>query len=287
MLLEAGTDSPGRQFLVSEYRASILSNLVAMVLTLSGPRLWILIKALLLWSYEAYRKRSSHGVARMVARIPLILQSSFSNAASHHTLESLPQNQHELTACYSRSPDHPLDHAMASTAGSRSELGAARGIIINTLNQIFSRRVKLVTSSATPSTCYEGIRTCLRRLSKRIHSSWENLLRQLTEVIASLSLSMLFSAIFVAESSGSVFSARIITDTIALVASKRCFLPYYSLKFDRKNNHYSYNAGYYDAGYASIALRQAASYSQNCYNADRGKDGCNYFIINLPRITRY
>ena len=45
-----------RQFLVTDYQASIMNNLVAMALTLAGPRPWILIKRLAVWAYKRLRR---------------------------------------------------------------------------------------------------------------------------------------------------------------------------------------------------------------------------------------
>lgn len=50
---------PGYQFLVTDYQASIMSNLIAMALTLAGPRLWILIKPFSFWVLRQWRRH--HG----------------------------------------------------------------------------------------------------------------------------------------------------------------------------------------------------------------------------------
>ena len=48
------SDFSERQFLVTDYQASIMSNMVAMALTISGPRLWFLIKRLVLWTHREF-----------------------------------------------------------------------------------------------------------------------------------------------------------------------------------------------------------------------------------------
>ena len=46
-----------RQFLVSRSRASVLNNLVAIALTLAGPKLWIQLKAFSLFAFDIYARR--------------------------------------------------------------------------------------------------------------------------------------------------------------------------------------------------------------------------------------
>ena len=84
---------------------------------------------------------------------------------------------------------------------------------------------------------------------------WKNFLMHPVDIAIQFLLSFMFIGIFVAESSGSVLSASIVSDTTALTSSPQCFAPYLT---------------------TNVAGR-ALSYSRQCYNASEGSEGCNYY----------
>ena len=235
----------GRQFLVTQYQASVLSNLVTMALTLAGPRLWILIKAFMMYVYNVFLRYRHIWIRRTVPGAPRFPLSLLSNSQTKCT--SLPR----LSAASPR--NHLPSHTLDLTEDSHSELGAARDLIGDTLTQLMADQIELLADHLSLAKLISKRRIC-HSFCCKVSKIWTNFLRQPFEVAIRILLSALLIGIFVAESSGSVLSANIVTDTTALASSPRCYAPRYR---------------------ADTSMR-AAAYSQQCYNASLGAEGCNY-----------
>lgn len=189
--------SVGRQFLVTDYQASIMSNLVAMTLTLAGPRLWILIKRFAIWLYDYVRASRSHHTTREDFRMCLPIRES--GDASLH----------------SRDRNRDLEIIEES----HSELSASIKLITDILRRL-RPRIELPSQAETLN--YRHTRS---EYTGKIMCAWNNTLRQPMDIIIPFLLSIAFVAIFVAGSAGSVLSAGIVSDTTALASSRRCFIP--------------------------------------------------------------
>ena len=129
---------------------------------------------------------------------------------------------------------------------SHSELEAALSLLKNLWNYLGSGRIGL------PADLVSRREKWIKSVSK----IWTNLIQRPFDIIASISLSALFVGIFVAESSANVLSANIVSDTTALVSSPKCTL---------------------DSSHRFSLSDAALSYSQQCYHASLGADGCNSF----------
>ena len=97
---------------------------------------------------------------------------------------------------------------------------------------------------------------------RNVELFWKNFLRRPLDVIIPLIMSALFILLFVAESSATVLSANIVTDSVALVSSPKCNAEI--LIYKRSN---------------------AAKYSQDCYHAALGADECNFFYNQSVHYT--
>ena len=223
---------------MSQYHASIYSNLVAIALTLAGPRLWILLKALFFFAIDIYKRRSNrrnrlpiHVELALTSRPPPVLAS--------------PQDCHILQNETARST--PFEHdSLDATEISHSELGAAIMLIGNIWKLLKSARIELSSGSTYGKKNLSRFRAA--------STIWKNFLQRPIDVLVSLLLSVFFVAIFVAESTANVLSANIISDTTAIVSSPKCNLRYLS--------HPDSNA---------------ADYRRKCYRAKLGADGCDFF----------
>ena len=118
--------------------------------------------------------------------------------------------------------EFPLDdllmHNLDLSQQSHSELSAARDILRSAWEEIRTSHVRLPSPSRT--TISQTSRANLHffkvpRISKR-------LLRHLIELIVSLGFAAFLVAIFVAETTGVVLSANLISDTVALIVSPTC-----------------------------------------------------------------
>ena len=238
---------PGRQILVSEYHASILSSLVAIALTLTGPQFWILIKAFMLWMikngkkhFKTARRQNDRQLSLVIARVP------YTGRSEDIELQAEMQSQ-EITST------HEHNENMVTTQNSHSELGAALKLIGNVWRRLKLRHIELSTESAT----------AVRQQPEltRLLKFWENFLQQPADIALSLLLSAIFIGLFVAHSSGSILSARIVSDGIALSSSPGCF--------ESKGN---------GSWFKGRKLFQSYNdYSEKCYHAHLGADGCTTF----------
>ena len=85
-----------------------------------------------------------------------------------------------------------------------------------------------------------------------------NLSYYLADTITALVLTIIFVGIFVAESSGSVLSANIITDGVAVSARENCAVTRYSSWINNTDTN------------------TALTYVDRCYSASTAMNGCNY-----------
>ena len=192
---------------------------MAVVLTLAGPRFWILIKALLLYAFNSFtiHIKSKQALA---------------------TNNNLPLQNLATTSA------HIVDDNLEATAESHSELGAAFAFMENIWKYLGSGRLNLPSGP-----------TRIRQIwPKHMTTVWRNLLQRPFDVLLSLLVSVFFVAIFVAESSGTILSANIVSDTTALVSSPKCQI-----------------GEYFPSGQAGY------DYARNCYHAELGANGCNFF----------
>jgi len=208
---------------VTDRQASILSNVLAMALTLAGPRLWIIIKEfacyLCQYLYDFFRGTRF-----------------WSNGPESHNIEIVRE--------------------------SRSQLGAARELIRGTSRQLNPSRIELRDESLDRSRGHHDSGN--PRPWHYIRRIWDNLLWQPIDVLVSIILSAMFIGIFVAEASGNALSANIISDTTAIPSTSRCYAP--------RERNWELKA-------------RAASYSDQCYGAAEGADGCNFLYSQKIAYT--
>lgn len=195
----------GRQFLVSQYHASICSNIVAIALTLAGPRLWTLLKALFFYVLDIYTRHSNRR-NRLPIHVNLPLTSR---------LPSLPSDRDQNGTAH---PVHFEHDTLNTTEISHSELGAAMMLIEDIWKFLKSGRIELSSGST-----YRKKKWLRFRKASKI---WKNFLQRPFDIIVSLLLSVFFVAIFVAESTANVLSVNIVSDTTAIVSSPKCNLKY-------------------------------------------------------------
>ena len=233
LILRNANSTIERQFLVTDYQASIMSNLVGMALTLAGPRLWIVVKAFCAWTIATYQKYRNNGVKA-------------STFGSQHIL---------------------LTHNLAVTQESHSELGAAGELVRSIWDELTPNRVQLQVNKAPPRR--SRITSWSAQTKNTIIDIWNNCLRQPADISISLILSATLIGLFVAESSGSVLSANIVSDTVALAFSSNCSFPY------TQSDLMGLFSGVSVLGYP---LERANQYRQNCYNTTRRDGDCSFFF---------
>ena len=154
-----------------------------------------------------------------------------------------------------------MSHNIAATRESHSELGAAHELLGNVWERLRPDRIELPLGST--SDIVQGTRDQDWRLylSERLAKLWRNFLQYPMDIATSILWSMILVGIFVAESSGSVASARIVSDTTAKIVSSNCSILTLRL-----------------AGRViDLPANQALRYAQKCYNTPLGSDGCNDF----------
>ena len=238
--------------LVSDYHASILSNTVAMALTLAGPRLWILLKAFVCWIYEKHRARK-----RRFSLNPGLFRETASDVFLDRRQRPILESGFHMHTAAAPRHDQLTENNMTTSESSHSELGAACDVLGNVWEQLRAGRVQLPTRS-TPhrgrfSIYFKKLETCWEEAAR----VWRNFLYQPMDIAISLLFSAILIGIFVAESTGSVLSASIVSDTVAVASSSRCFIPW--------------------SGFLG-QYRRATIYGQQCYDKPQGSDGCNYFF---------
>ena len=202
---------------------------MAVVLTLAGPRFWILIKALLLYASNLFTVHIKSKRVLLATNNSLPLQNLATPSA------------------------HIIDDNLEATEESHTELGAAFAFIENVWKYLGSGRLKLPN----------GPTSIRQRWPRHITTVWRNLLQRPFDVLLSLLVSVFFVvAIFVAESSGTILSANIVSDTTALVSSSKC-----------------------EIGSYFTSQQAAYEYGRNCYHAELGANGCNFFYNQSVAYT--
>ena len=202
-----------------------------MALTMAGPRLWILIKAFFFWAVGFYEKRSPFTRTGSIrSNLPLTASSSTINP-----------NQHDVPL-----RDFAMGDGYDTIKDSHSELGAAVDLIRGVWNLLQIGRISLSTKH---SLNYQGQR------SSKIRRFWNNFLQQPVDILVSLLISAALIGLFVAQSTGSILSASIVSDTTALVLSDKCDLGNFS---PSRNS-------------------RALAYVKKCYHTRLGAEGCNDF----------
>ena len=197
-----------------------MGNALVVTLTLVSPRLWIIIKHLMTWVYRNLK------------------------VTSRVSQSEQPRSEH-------------IDLMVIST--SRSELGAARDLFINALQNGTNHQEvdsDLLIKARWLPTFLHAI-SCTQPFS----GFYRNFKRKASTIVISLFFSVICAGIFVAESSGSVLSANIVSGTMALSASSNCSM--------RRRG----------------SLDRAAAYQQKCYGKSLGSDGCNYFYNQTISYT--
>ena len=212
-----------------------------MVLTLAGPRLWILLKELTFHLSQKFsgRVRSRSGPG---PRVPLISRER----------DSLNSNRREanfLNRIWTRA--RLENEVLPVIEESHSELGAARDLITYPLAELRRNRIELTTDEGHIQEASNDISSFPFR---SILAIWSNFMKRPTEIIVSFTVSLVLIGVFVGESTGTVLSANIVGNTMAIASTKRCFAP----------------------DYGKTSLR-ATAYVDQCYHAAAGTEGCNYF----------
>lgn len=212
-----------------------------MALTLVGPRLWILIKAFSFWAIGFYERR-------------------FLTTRTSHAQSDLPLTSSSSTSIDPAQHDIPLRNlamsdGYAAFKNSHSELGAAMELIRGVWDSLRMGRIELSTNRSSGGQ---------RQTIQKLQSSWMRFLRQPVDILISLAISAALIGLFVAQSSGSVLSASIVSDSIALASSSSC-------------------AAATDNSVSS--LPRAVAYVTKCYHAKQGADGCNFFYNQTIAYT--
>lgn len=215
-----------------------------MALTLVGPRLWILLKAFFFWALTRHgrhsQRRSTH--EGIIGHAPLDLPRVSDLPTSHN------QNQSHETFTH----DFSISDNLATIESSHSELGAALDLITKVFKLLRTDRIQLFIPSPMSRRHCQSLPKIVR--------VWNNFLQHPVDVMVPLLLSAAFIGLFVAQLSGSVMSARILTDKIALSTPPRC------------------NPAWMEPLNTSSSLFYvAAAYTKQCYHAEEGAEGCNFF----------
>ena len=226
-----------------------------MALTLGGPRLWILIKAFLKLitdvCYANFKIRGSRA-----SYLPTCYPGTNPVFGGRQDIE-LAQRGSGLEIYHAE-----VDTNLALTNTSHTELSAAMSLFRKVWCTLNMRSVEFQTSVALSSG------TGWRPSAVPIRRMYRNLIMQPLDIASSLLMSAAFIAMFVAESSGSVLSGHILSDSIALSNFPGC------LKANRTDHQVNDVMGYND-------------YSERCYHAEAGADGCAiFFKQSIPCVEK-
>lgn len=208
-----------------------------MALTLAGPRLWILLKAFGFWAFARYERRSK--------------RRSTQGEFFGHDLPDPPPVSDLSTSHHQNHPNATVTHNLvmsdnlATIENSHSELRAALDLITKVFKLLKADRIQLFIPAPMSKRRWQSL--------AKITRPWKNLIQQPFDVVVPFILSAAFIGLFVAQSSGSVLSARILTDKIALSIPPSCTYRW------------------------TISLEEAAAYAKHCYHAEEGAEGCNFF----------
>ena len=132
-------------------------------------------------------------------------------------------------------------------------MGAAFGLLGNAWQSLLSGQIALARNSNSVLSTRGGW--------QHVSRFWRNFLQRPLDYLLSLMFSILLFGIFVAESTGTVLSARIISDTLALVSSERC------------------------KPLTKTLMHEGFDYIRKCYGAESGQDGCNFLYNQSIAFT--
>jgi len=106
---------------------------------------------------------------------------------------------------------------IALTEESHSELGAARDVLRNVWRELQSDGIQLPSGNSQSSRTQTGnLRRVFTAFERRVRRFSDTFSQMIADGVLPLLLSIIFVAIFVAESTSGIFSANIVTDSVAL-----------------------------------------------------------------------
>ena len=226
-----------------------------MALTLAGPRLWILIKAFGFWLYDLFMRSCLYvSSARPVTEM-----------SGNYLVEEVAVRQGRLRMEEHLSMRHNslLSERILIIEESHSEIRAAWDILHYAWDYLRTDHIEL------------SITGQIIRFSKL----WRNVISQSMDVTISLLLSLVLIALFVAESSGSVMSAYIVSDNVALAAKPKCstilYQPFQSKVSDKDKYEEKVKEATRTAKEIHSRNMHAYDYAAQCYDKP-GADGCNF-----------
>lgn len=159
----------------------ILSNLLAITLTLTGPRFWILIKAFI-FSISALLSRMNcrlgHGRALLNHAMPTLLLTHDVHARINPLSNGLFQ-QIELQGVR---PNRFVEERVEIIQRSHSELGAAFSILVSIWRVLQSGKIRLSNLQTSWTT---------------MHRIWRNVMSRPLDLAMSILFSVIFVGIFV------------------------------------------------------------------------------------------
>ena len=122
----------------------------------------------------------------------------------------------------------------------------------------------------------ESITGRAKRLIEQTVIFWNNFVQQPTDIACSVILAAILMAVFVAENSGIILSACIVSNNVAIASSQKCSIPM-NPPFFVSCSTCSPTLAQDPSGSNSLADR-AATYAKQCYHtAVTSTAGCNYF----------
>ena len=261
--------SEGRQYLVTQSQASILSNLATVVLTLASPKLWTLIKTFIIWACSTLIDLSR---GRCTVSVPA--GSAFGIMIAHtshgRVLPSSRQTQ-PIPGNLAANSDSLFQQNLSATETSHSELGAAQHALGNAWNFLRAERVRLPSHERVHQNPWRhSLVTGFERLFDGVLVFWDNFLQKPADVAFSVILAIIFIAIFVAENSGIILSAAILSDTTAIASSPNCSI--------RMTPNDPWQDPLLGNSPQEEQARRAAAYVNQCYHTNAATAlGCNYF----------
>ena len=199
-----------------------------MALTLAGPRLWIIIKEI--------RPKTLNLLGSL----------------------SFRRNLHAAVMRYGDRWTGCRNQVLPAAEESHSELGAATLIASLALHELqrYPRGFNNIDQLGTNKR-----RGKIHHVTKNVLRLWDTFLKRPLDIFVPVVLSVVFVAIFVAETAGTIMSARVVGDSVALSDSRRCFAP------NRPDS------------------TRLLAYVDDCYYAASGKN-CNRATVDSFRISR-
>ena len=164
-------------------------------------------------------------------------------------------------------PLSELVHRSAALTGeSRSELGAAWTLLVHGWRQVRDDGAvqlphRVVGASESSSTRIQKLQKFLFG-AKRLRN---NFVRYFLDILVSVIIAVMLIGLFVAETSGTVASGAVVSDTVAKISSNKCTV-------------LDPTASYSSSFWNSDTTREAEAYVEGCYKATSASAGCNDFF---------